>query len=452
MIFYDISRRFTPLVNWSAQATLLLASLLLLSSCGEKQAEKAAPPPGVLVQAVAQKQISDSVKFIGRTTAINDVSVRARVEGYLLERKFEEGGDVSKGDLLFKIDPETYEAALAAAKGSVAEHQAALVRAEKDLVRYKELGEKAFASQQDVDKAESDKLQAEAQLQSAEARVKDAEINLGHTNIISPIDGRIGRAVVSVGNLVDASTGELAHVVELDPMYATFNISEKIMLEVRQEHQNAASGEDIEKIAVQLELPNGTTFEHKGIIDFADNQVNRRTGAIIIRARFDNPDKLLVPGINVLIRLSSEKMEDVLVIPQAAVQEDQSGKFVLLVDKDNRVEMRQVKLGRQHGGDWMVDDGLQPGEQVIVEGVQKVRAGMEVMPKQAVSPFANEQGSEEGKLFDKGAKEQGPQQQDEAGEQEQQGEAKEQEQQGEAKKQEQHGEAGKQDQPGESQE
>lgn len=395
MIFCDTSRRFTSLVNWSAQAALLLASLLLLSSCGEKQAEKAAPSPGVLVQAVAQKQISDSVKFIGRTTAINDVSVRARVEGYLLERKFEEGGDISKGDLLFKIDPETYEAALAAAKGSVAEHQAALVRAEKDLVRYKELGEKAFASQQDVDKAESDKLQAAAQLQSAEARVRDAEINLEHTNIISPIDGRIGRAIVSVGNLVDASTGELAHVVELDPIYATFNISEKVMLAVRQRHQDAATEKDVEEIAVRLELPNGALYEHKGVIDFADNQVNRRTGAVVLRARFENPKKLLVPGINVLMRLSSEKMEDVLVVPQAAVQEDQSGKFVLLVDPDNKVEMRQVKLGRQHGGDWMVTDGLQPGERVIIEGVQKVRAGMEVMPKQAVSPFANEQGSKQ---------------------------------------------------------
>lgn len=395
MIFCDTSRRFTSLVNWSAQATLLLGSLLL-SSCGEKQVEKAAPPPGVLVQAVAQKQISDSVKFIGRTTAINDVSVRARVEGYLLERKFEEGGDISQGDLLFKIDPEIYEAALAAAKGSVAEHQAALVRAEKDLVRYKELGEKAFASQQDVDKAESDKLQAAAQLQSAEARVKDAEINLEHTNIIAPIDGRIGRAVVSVGNLVDASTGELAHVVELDPIYATFNISEKVMLTVRQQHQNAATDKNIEKIAVRMELPNGALYDHKGVIDFADNQVNRRTGAVVLRARFDNPKKLLVPGINVLIRLSTEKMEDVLVIPQAAVQEDQSGKFVLLVDPDNKVEMRQVKLGRQHGGDWMVTDGLQPGEKVIIEGVQKVRAGMEVAPKQAVSPFANEQGSKQG--------------------------------------------------------
>lgn len=433
MYLRTLARRSPPSLNGLMRTALLTISLLLIS-CGDKQVEETVPAPGVLVQVVTQKQISDSVKFIGRTTAINDVSVRSRVEGYLVERAFEEGGDVSKGDLLFRIDPETYEAALAAARGSVSEHEAALVRAEKDLKRYKELGEKAFASQQDVDKAQSDKLQADAQLQSARARVEDAKINLKHTNILSPIDGRIGRAVVSVGNLVDASTGELAHVVELDPMYATFNISEKIMLEVRQEHQNAASGEDIGKIAVQLELPNGMTFEHKGIIDFADNQVNRRTGAIIIRARFDNPDKLLVPGINVLIRLSSEKMEDVLVIPQAAVQEDQSGKFVLLVDKDNRVEMRQVKLGRQHGGDWIVEDGLQPGEQVIVEGVQKVRAGMEVVPKQAVSPFANKQGSEEGKLFDKGTKEQGPQQQDEAGEQEQ------------------HGEAGKQDQPGESQE
>ena len=213
---------------------------LVLAACADRQAEEAAPPPGVMVQEVAQKQISDSIKFIGRTTAINEVSVRSRVEGYLVERAFEEGADVSTGELLFRIDPETYEASLAAARGSVAEHEAALVRAEKDLERYQELGEKAFASQQDVDKAQSDKLQAEAQLQSARARVTEAEINLKHTDILSPIDGRIGRAVVSVGNLVDASTGELARVVELDPMYATFNVSEKLLLEVRRQHRKAA--------------------------------------------------------------------------------------------------------------------------------------------------------------------------------------------------------------------
>ena len=146
------------------------------------------------------------------------------------------------------------------------------------------------------------------------------------------------------------------------------------------------------KFEVKIELPNGSIYEHPGVIDFSDNTVNRRTGAVVVRARFDNPDELLVPGINVLMLLSLEEKEDVLVVPQASVQEDQSGKFVLLVDQENKVEIRQVKLGRQHAGDWIVKDGLQPGERVIIEGVQKVRAGMEVTPKQAVSPFANSQG------------------------------------------------------------
>lgn len=392
-MLYHIFQHIKHPWKWSALSVLLLFSLLL-SSCGEKQVEKSAPSPGVLVQAITQKQISDSVKIIGRTTAINDVSVRARVEGYLLERNFEEGGDINKGDLLFKIDPESYEAALAAAKGSVAEYQAALVRAEKDLVRYTELGKKSFASQQDIDKAESDKLQAAAQLQSAQARVEEAEINLKHTSIKSPIDGRIGHAIISAGNLVDASTGELARVVELDPIYATFNVSEKVMLNIQQKQKVKEKEKGgARKIEVNLELPNGSIYEHSGVIDFADNMVNRRTGAVVVRARFDNPDKLLVPGINVLMLLSMEEKEDAVVVPQASVQEDQAGKFVLLVDQDNRVEIRQVKLGRQHAGDWIVKDGLQPGERVIIEGVQKVRAGMEVTPKQAVSPFANSQGS-----------------------------------------------------------
>lgn len=353
----------------------------VLTACGGSQEEAAgqAPPPGVLVAPVELKSLRERSEFVGRTLAVNDVSVRARVEGYLLEVPFQEGADVTKGDLLFVIDPAIYEAKVKAAEGAVAEAQAALTRAKRDFARYKDLAKKNVASKQQLDKARADMLEAEARLKSAEAALLEARVNLEYTRIRAPIDGRVGHIAVSVGNLVGPQSGELTHLVELDPIYASFSVSERDFLNFRKLQQEGA--ESVSGIEVRLLLPNGALYPETGTIDFIDNRVNPRTGAILVRARFANPDKVLVPGINVTVVLVGQKPKEALLVPQAALMEDQAGQFVLVVDRDETVARRGVHLGRVEGAYRVVRDGLNPGERVIVEGVQKVRPGMKVTTK-----------------------------------------------------------------------
>lgn len=368
-------------------------ALLLLASCdsGPKQAVEA-PPPGVLVAKVARRQISETIEYIGRTVAVNDVSLRAQVEGYLQERKFEEGQDVERGTELFVIDPALYEAGVAAAEGAVAQANAAVVRADKDFKRYQTLIKKQSVSQQQLDEAESDKLQASANLKSAEAKLQKARIDLSHTVIKAPINGRIGRAKASVGNLVTPQTGELARLVELDPIYANFSVSERDVIAAKRRTQQGEGEIDVSRIEVRLRLPDGSPYEHVGRLDFIDNVVDRNTGSVVLRARFDNPKQLLVPGLYVSTVLGRQETTDKLVIPQASVQEDQAGVFVMVVGPESKVEQRRIETGETFAGELVVKSGLEPDEQVIVEGIQKVRPGLVVDAKLAPRPSIRREG------------------------------------------------------------
>ena len=361
--------------------------LLMVGGCDSgKQAAVEAPPPGVQVAKVAQREISKTTEYVGRTVAVNDVSLRAQVEGYLLERRFTEGEDIEQGSELFLIDPALYEAAVAAAEGEVAQAQAEVTRADKDLKRYKTLLKKQSVSQQKVDEAESDKLQASANLKSANAKQLKAEIDLSHTVIKAPISGRIGRARSSVGDLVTPQIGELARLVELDPIYANFSVSERDVIAYKRRlvQDNEQSG--VEKMEVRLRLPDGSDYEQVGRVDFVDNVVDGKTGTVVLRARFENPKKLLVPGLYVSTMLGRKETSEVLVIPQSAVQENQAGKFVMVVGSDNKVEQRRIETGQTYAGELEVKSGLNPDEQVIVEGIQKVRPGLRVEPKIAPRP------------------------------------------------------------------
>jgi membrane fusion protein (multidrug efflux system) len=386
-------RRQAFVPGWAA---LVGMSSLLLVACGSGSKEAAeAPPPGVLVAQVAMRQISETVEYVGQTVAVNDVSLRAQVEGYLLERKFDEGRDVEQGDELFLIDPALYEAGVAAAEGAVAEARAEVSRADKDAKRYRSLAQKQSVSQQALDKAESELLQASAILKTAESQLLKAQIDLSHTVITAPISGRIGRAAASVGGLVTPLTGELARLVELDPIYANFSVSERDVIEAKRRFQTGNVELELDRIEVTLRLPDGSLYEHVGRVDFIDNVVDRKTGTIVLRARFDNPQKLLVPGLYVSTMLGREETTDKLIIPQSAVQEDQAGMFVMVVAPDSTVELRRISTGQAYAGELVVNDGLEPGEQVIVEGIQKVRPGLVVDAKLAPRP-SMQQGVEAG--------------------------------------------------------
>ena len=372
---------------------LIMMSPLLLVGCDPASKEAVeAPPPGVLVAQAAMQQISETVEYVGQTVAVNDVSLRTQVEGYLLKREFVEGQDVEQGVELFLIDPGLYQASVAAAEGAVAEAKAEVARADKDAKRYRLLAQKQSVSQQALDKAESDLLQASANLKTAGAQLMRAEIDLSHTIITAPFSGRIGRSGASVGDLVTPQTGELARLVELEPIYANFSVSERDVIATKRRYQVENTIDDLDRIEVRLRLPDGSLYEHVGRVDFVDNVVDRKTGTVVLRARFDNPQKLLVPGLYVSTMLGREELTDKLIIPQSAVQEDQAGVFVMVVAPDSTVELRRITTGQAYAGELVVTGGLEPGEQVIVEGIQKVRPGVLVDAKLAPRP-SMQQGS-----------------------------------------------------------
>jgi membrane fusion protein (multidrug efflux system) len=383
-------------VFFSSWGAVLAICSLLLTACDSGSKETAtAPPPGVLVAKVAMRQISETVEYVGQTVAVNDVSLQAQVSGYLLKRTFDEGQDVEQGAELFTIDPALYEAGVAAAAGAVAEAKAEVSRTEKDLKRYRTLIKSQSISQQQLDKAEVELLQASANLKTAEAQLMRAKIDLSYTVIKAPFNGRIGRAGASVGDLVAPQSGELARLVELNPIYANFSVSERDVIAAKRRYQAGDSGVEMDRIEVRLRLPDGSQFEHVGRVDFIDNVVDRRTGTVVLRARFDNPQKLLVPGLYVSTMLGREETTDKLIIPQSSVQEDQAGVFVMVVAPDNKVELRRITTGQAYAGELVVNSGLEPGEQVIVEGIQKVRPGMVVDAK--LAPRASmQQGGEPG--------------------------------------------------------
>ena len=395
---HKISKSFLGLLlgsraSVSGGAAVVAMAAVLRAGCDSGPAQTVeAPPPGVLVAKAVRRQLSETVEYVGQTVAVNDVSLRAQVSGYLLERKFEEGQDVAQGAELFIIDPALYEAGVAAAEGAVAQAEAAVARADNDVKRYQALIKKQSVSQQQLDDAESELLQASANLKTAEAQLQKAQIDLSHTIIKAPISGRIGRAAASAGDLVSPQTGELARLVELDPIYANFSVSERDVIAAKRRAHAGNAEVVLEEIEVRLRLPDGSLYEHVGRLDFIDNVVDRKTGTIVLRARFDNPQKLLVPGLYVSTMLGREETTDRLVIPQSAVQEDQAGVFVMVVAPDSKVELRRIATGQAYAGELVVDSGLEPDEQVIVEGIQKVRPGLLVDAKLAPRPSMQQAG------------------------------------------------------------
>ncbi len=366
---------------------LLTVPFAFLAGCEKEAAAPEHPAPGVMVTKASTQLVKQTSEFIGRTMAVNDVQLRARVQGYLLERNFREGDNVQVGDVLFKIESDTYEAQVAAAQGDVERAEAEVARTQDDLVRYEKLYKSQNISEQEISKARNDKLQALANLTSSKANLHRAQTDLDNTVIHAPIKGRIGRSIISVGNLIDPGGDPLARLVELDPMYVTINVSERVLVLIKAKQLELGLAEDqLPNVEVQLRLPDNSMYPRTGILDFVDNVVNTGTATVTVRAKFPNPDELLIPGMFVRALIAREDETEALMIPEQAIQEDQAGKFVMIVDSENAVDVRRIKTGQGEKGRVQIIDGLQDGESVVVEGVQKIRPGMTVTTREAPLP------------------------------------------------------------------
>lgn len=357
----------------------LLVSAIALTHAASAQDQA----PKVSVAAAVTEEIVEQVSFIGKGEAVDSVELIARVGGFLREVNVADGSAVLEGDVLFHIEPEAYQATLAAREADLARSNASLTLAEIELDRKRQLVARDAVAQSELDIAQANADVATAEVRASEAAKTQSELDLSYTQIHAPFHGRIGRVQRSVGALVDSSTGPLATLVRESPVYVSFSLSERQLadylqsaLSNGQDPQNSASQQ-----SVYVELANGTSLDEVGRIVFADNQIDPSTGTITIRAEFPNADGLIVDGAFVNVRIEAPEAVARLTIPQAAVQRDQRGDFVLAVNSEQIVEQRYVTLGDQAGISVIVQSGLQEGEIVIIEGLQRVRPGV---PVQAV--------------------------------------------------------------------
>jgi membrane fusion protein (multidrug efflux system) len=338
----------------------------------------AMPPPVVRVVETQLETASPVLEYIAHVEPIQEVMLTAQIEGIIDEVHFQEGSRVKKGDLLFSIDPAPYQARLAQREAELAQAQAMLDRAEKYWTMLSAADGRSV-SRTDRDTAEANVAEGRAQVQNAQATLLQAQIDLGYTQIASPIDGRIGRALITRGNFVSPSSGPLASVVQIDPIRVAIAMpdSEYITQFERYSHE-----QDYNPL-LKVRLANGTVFSAEGEIDFDDNQMDRSTGTMAIRLRFPNPDRMLVPNAYVTAMVQDRNAAQKIVLPMDSVMHGADGPFVWVVKEDQTVEQVAIATGAQMGDRQIVESGLQPGRRVIYAGMQKVRPGATVSPVEA---------------------------------------------------------------------
>src|SRR5712664_3873697 len=388
---------------WTGGAFCLVVIGLIIGATRPKHVSGAQPGTSTDVEVVQveQKDVPIFGEWIGTLDGFTNADVRAQVTGYLLRQGYQEGAFVRKGQLLFEIDPRPFQAALDQAEGQLAQAKAMLAnaqavqgRTELDVNRYAPLAKEQAASQQDLDNAVQNNMAAKAtvatalaQIKTAEAAVETAKINVDFTRLIAPIDGIAGQAQLQVGALANPSSGPVTSVSTVDPIKVYFTVSEREYLDWNRRFPTEATREAANKrVRLELILADGSSYGHEGTIYFADRQVNQSTGAIRIAGLFPNPGNILRPGGYGKVRTAVRVQQDALLVPQRAVSELQGGYQVAAVDGENKVNIRTIKVGDRVGTEWIVAEGLKPGERVVVEGVQKVRPGMQVNPK----PYAAE--------------------------------------------------------------
>jgi RND family efflux transporter MFP subunit len=365
--------------------SLGIGLLIVLAGCARNRQTAPAAPALVTVSVPVERDVTDYTDFTGRTAAVDSVELRARVWGYLTKVNFKEGAIVKKGDVLFEIDPLTYEAVLHQAEGNMTSLNARVERLEADVSRAKRMVGTGAMSKEEYDKVIGDRGEAIASRDALKASVERAKLDLSYTKVTAPIDGRVSRYIVTVGNLVQAGDQGggtlLTTLVSVDPMYANFDVDEHTVLRVRQLIREGKSDSPRDGgFPVAMELANETGFPHHGVINFVDNQVNARIGTMRLRGMFPNKDQVLVPGFFCRVRVPFGRPHKGLLVSERALDTDQGAKILYVVDDKNKVVVRKVELGDLHDGLREIKSGIKAAERYIIEGIQQVVPGTTVEP------------------------------------------------------------------------
>ncbi|MDZ7696158.1 MAG: efflux RND transporter periplasmic adaptor subunit [Deltaproteobacteria bacterium] len=339
---------------------------------------KNSPAPVVTVITVAEQEVNPPEAYVGRVEAIQAVDLRARVQGYLEQVKFKEGADVRSGDLLYVIEQAPYKAIVDEERAKMAEADASLKDAQQYLKRLRAV-RSGGVSKTDLETAANRVLKAAALLKEAQANLEQARINLGYTTIEAPISGRIGKTSLTKGNLVGPESGSLARIVQLDPIRVVYSVSEMDLAKIgrapdfmKKDHSDTCPSVPL------IRMPNGEMYPLEGRVDFVDNEVDPDTGTIAVRAVFENPDGFLLPGQYVTVLVRCKEGRRLPVVPQSAVQVDQDGRYVFVVDEQDQAQIRRIETGKAAGPNWVVHSGLKAGERIVTQGVQKVTPGQRV--------------------------------------------------------------------------
>jgi membrane fusion protein, multidrug efflux system len=363
---------------------LILLALTLVHCKGETASAPAAPARQVEVAEVIQKDVPIYSEWIGTTDGLVNAEIRSQVTGYLLKREYREGGAVKKGDVLFQIDPRKFQAALGQAQGDLKQAQAQLTKTKLDVARNEPLAKEGAISLKEFQDSVQANQAAAAEVESAKAAVEQARLNLEWTKVLAPIDGVVGIAKAQVGDLIDANSA-LTSMSTLDPLRVYFPISEQEYLKLsglmEQFYQEKVDHTKVREGArLEMVLSNGDVYPHKGWFFLADRQVDVKTGTIRVAALFPNPGNVMRPGQYAKVRASITLRQGALLVPQRSVSEMQGSYQVGVVTPENKVEIRPVTVGERVGSQWIIAQGLKPGEKVVVEGLQKLKAGDSVRP------------------------------------------------------------------------
>lgn len=370
--------------------TLRIAAALLLgitSGCSRKAEQVAPPTPEVLVTTVMPKDVPVLKEGVATLEGFITANINAQVQGYIISRDYKEGSLVKKGDLLFQIDPRPFEATLDQAKGNLAVAQSNQTKADADVKRAIKLFQEKVISDQERDTYINSASSTKANVQAAEAAVRQAEVNLGYTKIIAPIDGIVGIATAHVGDLVGPGTGPLTTISKVDPIKTAVNVGEQSFTEFITDHPDPDERERyLQGLEFDLRLADGNPYPHKGKFYAEDRNLDTKTGSIRMEFTFPNPGNRLRPGQFGKVRAVIKVVKGALVIPEQAVTELQGNRLVAVVDSDNKIAMRPVKLGERSAGMWQVIDGVKLDEKVVVQGLMKVPPGSTVTVKEWTPP------------------------------------------------------------------